>query len=65
MAYNLCGRVHLGPCLVNGRRSDGSEGPTCMACGKAMTQDDRILNGRMWDRVRAIAAVAGAKMNRH
>lgn len=49
--YNLCGRVHLGPCCVNGGDRDQ---PICMHCGGDMDAKDRALMGRTWEKVHAL-----------
>jgi len=54
--YNRCGRIHLGSCLVNGDRADGTVGPICMWCNQPMTRADRELTQRTWDEVSIILA---------
>jgi len=59
--YNLCGRIHLGPCLVNG----GDRGqPICTACGQDITRIDRDVMQRSWDTVHRMLAPYKAKAKR-
>jgi hypothetical protein len=50
---SVCGRVHFGPCCVNGgpRRE-----PTCVSCGEVITEADRDTINRTWDTVREMLA---------
>jgi len=56
-----CGRIHLGPCCINGTRENGSVGPTCEECGRSMTPADREQMHRTWEAVHRIRTVAGAQ----
>jgi hypothetical protein len=57
-----CGRVHRGPCLVNGSRPAGTIGPVCMACGKAMDGSQRDALQARHDMIASLADWAGAKL---
>lgn len=48
-SITVCGRVHLGPCCVNG---SATRGPMCMACGEAITEEQRNTINRMWTTIR-------------
>lgn len=49
--YNLCGRIHLGPCCING----GPRGERlCMACGEIITEEQRSQINKTWDTVHAM-----------
>lgn len=51
--YNNCGRIHLGPCCINGGTNDG---PQCMHCGEDITMEQREQINKTWNRVRALLA---------
>lgn len=47
--YTLCGRIHLGPVVVNG----GDKGQAiCEACGGNVTREDREQIQGSWNIVR-------------
>lgn len=51
---NYCGRIHLGPCLVNGGPSGNDY--ECMTCHMVLNMDERVQISRTWETVHAMLA---------